>query len=531
MCVSFHRRVPAARQGEGSCNLGKLMPQVNAPLAIKTRIHTSSAPNTMLDPIQRTDVYLEVLMQNTSPEVMAFNKIVLEPVYGLTCVDVTSPSALPSSSLSHNPASSALSAGRTIPLPLYPNDTRQHLFLLRYTPPPATKGTLSVFPPFFPGGTILPLGRLDVGWIAGKYAEPGRLQTSTLNRRTAVTPIAPTVTVTSFDSGGARPEPSRTSTAAAPMAGAGIGVSAPSTPAKSPRGLMGRQVEEEEWEYDLAVLQNTHNGGLTEEEEMVVKVRVAIRSLRVCKAEDEVAPPPIILGVQHISPSFAPTGSDLHEPIRQTHAAAPSIAFSPPSPGRSTSPLPGTPGSSRPFSPGTTASRPTTPLSTKLRQATAAGLTPNRGLTPTPALSRTVSAATASEDGSGLLPAAPIAIVDIPTPLTSVAPAFPPRPYSSTPAKATSSATEKPGEVYLLGNTLTLTQPLRFVQAQEQYHTSYAESTEPPTRWEAVAEVDMRHVAIREGLADLGGVRVLHMGRKAVGREWESLGQVEVKPW
>ena len=89
----------------------------------------------------------------------------------------------------------------------------------------------------------------------------------------------------------------------------------------------------------------------------------------------------------------------------------------------------------------------------------------------------------------------------------------------------------KAGQVFYLGNSLLQTPPIEFVQAQEQYHTSYAESSEPPLRWEAVAEVQMRWVAVTEGLADLGGVRILDMNRGLVGREWESVGQVWVKPW
>lgn len=465
---------------------------MNAPLAIKTRIHTSTAPNTALDPIRRTDVYLEVLMQNTSPEIMAFDKIELEPVYGLSCMDVTS-------------TSSASSGKSSKPLPLYPNDTRQHLFLLRYTPPQAMRGVLSAFPPFFPGGSILPLGRLDVGWVAGKYAEPGRLQTSTLNRRTAVTPIAPS------PADADKPLPTRTTSALAPAPG-------PSTPAKSPvraGASIPAQPKEDEWEYDLCVTESRLGDGAVVEEEVVLKVRVAMRSLKICADGDE-KPPPVTLGIQHLEPRPLARLTQASRPGE--HLNAPSIAFSPPS--RSATPLPGTPATIP-----TATSRPSTPLSAKLRQATAAQLTP-RGLTPVPGMARTLSGI--SQASGGLLPPATIDVEVVPSTLIPPIPAFPPAPTS---ARTTDKSDTDTGEVYYLGNTLIQTPSLEFTQAQEQYHTSYAESAEPPLRWEAVGEVELRWVALSQGLADLGGIRVLNMSSGTIGREWDSVGQVWVKSW
>jgi hypothetical protein len=41
----------------------------------------------------------------------------------------------------------------------------------------------------------------------------------------------------------------------------------------------------------------------------------------------------------------------------------------------------------------------------------------------------------------------------------------------------------------------------------------------------------LRWVALSQGLADLGGIRVLNMSSGTIGREWDSVGQVWVKSW
>jgi hypothetical protein len=75
--------------------------------------------------------------------------------------------------------------------------------------------------------------------------------------------------------------------------------------------------------------------------------------------------------------------------------------------------------------------------------------------------------------------------------------------------------------------------PKEFGLVKEQYETTYAESSEPRLRWEAVYDVPLRFFAMDEGLAGLGGVRVLVLDdesglRGTVGKEWDSLGDVWV---
>jgi hypothetical protein len=72
-----------------------------------------------------------------------------------------------------------------------------------------------------------------------------------------------------------------------------------------------------------------------------------------------------------------------------------------------------------------------------------------------------------------------------------------------------------------------------FTLVREQYETTYAESSEPNRRWEAVYEMPLRFIALQEGLAALGGVRLLQLEdddatRGLVGKEWDSLGDVWV---
>lgn len=63
--------------------------------------------------------------------------------------------------------------------------------------------------------------------------------------------------------------------------------------------------------------------------------------------------------------------------------------------------------------------------------------------------------------------------------------------------------------------------------------TTYAESSEPARRWEAVYEAELRFIAFEEGLAPLGGLRVLVLDDEAglsgyIAREVDNLGDVWV---
>lgn len=91
---------------------------------------------------------------------MLFDKVSLEPVQGLKSRSI----------------GTEVFQGVT----LMPQDTRQYLFIIS---PNSPSSPMSIFPPTYPPGSVLPLGRLDVTWFSGPFREKGRLQTSTLNRR------------------------------------------------------------------------------------------------------------------------------------------------------------------------------------------------------------------------------------------------------------------------------------------------------------------------------------------------------------
>ncbi|KAI9639622.1 uncharacterized protein MKK02DRAFT_39946 [Dioszegia hungarica] len=419
---------------------------VVAPLSIKTKIHPSQTPMTQLDPTRRGDVYLEVLMQNTSAESILFDKVNLEPVYGMTATSITPSSA---GTLDSEVQDDVLGS-------LHPGDTRQYLFLLHPQPPPPTKARQSVFPPVFAPGTVLPLGRLDMAWLAGAHRERGRLQTSTLNRRVAAAPIAPT----------------RTVTAAPPTPGQGVG-----TPSRLRQNAEQEDGEEADgWEYDLSVLE-LERSGVEIDKEFTAKLRVGLRSMRTYSADgiegvDQQPPPALRLAVQYLTaPPYDP-----NLPLRPT--SPPDTVTAGPS-------------------------RPMTPISSQLRHATQTHLNSN-----------------------GHLPA----IID-PTPSPSST-SFPPAPTLQRPAPPPKSEQErKEGEVFPLGPSLVLLPAIPFQLAQEQYSTTYADSSEPPERWEAVHELEMRFLAVQEGMARLGGVRVLviedEVGMEgSVGAEWETLGDI-----
>ncbi len=444
---------------------------MNAPLAIKTRIQISQDPNTSLDPIRRTEVSLEVLVQNVSTEGILFDRVQLEAVHGLVSRPI----------------------GALITNTLMPSDTRQYLFVLSPAPSPIADLPKSVFPPIHPGGTILPLGRLDVAWFSGPYRHPGRLQTSTLNRRVPVAAIAPKALAV----------PTRTISAAPPSPAGGV------RRAETPRvpPPLSAKVEEEDarWEFDLTATE-VQRDGLEVENEFIIKLRLGIRDATPIDDEVEIdtaiPPRPSKLGIQYLT--FPPPRPEVPPPT-----------FALSTPTRSAAPL--SPASSRPFSPlspstpaaGPT-SRPMTPVSTQLRHAATQSIT--SPITPLfiPALA----------------PPAPVVSSSV----------FPHRPFLTKEptrhAKRLPSQAMLMGEVAHLGVSLTLLEPVDFRVVQEDTGTTYADPPTPPRRWEAVHEFQLRFIALQEGMAELGGMRVLIMDEEgsggSIGREWDILGDVWV---
>jgi hypothetical protein len=90
------------------------------------------------------------------------------------------------------------------------------------------------------------------------------------------------------------------------------------------------------------------------------------------------------------------------------------------------------------------------------------------------------------------------------------------------------------GEVRQLGTSLAVLPAKPLEMVEEKSETTYADPIAPSRRWETVYEHRMKFMALDEGLAELGGLRVLVLADEkaqagSVGREWESLGDVWVE--
>lgn len=447
-------------------------------MAIKTRIHQALHPNTALDLQTRERVYLEILAQNVSPEGMIFDRVFLEAVHGLISRSVKA--------LDADEPEGEDGDGEKETRTLLPSETRQYLFLLTPTPPTVAEGSAprSSFPPVHQPGTILPLGRLDLTWRSGPSHDPGRLQTSTLNRRMPVASILPT----------------RTLSAASPTPGGRL---SPRPPIKLDGDDFGPT-----WEFDLVVLDRQRSVDV--EREFEIRLRIGIRTSKPINEEiDEPTPPPApILGVQYLTRPPVPA-------LPGTQSSGPKFTFSPPS--RSATPMDRTgsnhSATSRPFSPlshisQAAGSRPMTPVSSQLRQATS------------------------SHIGTPTIPTLPL----LPPP-TIQSTSFPPAPIlRSSPATVRQSkqSQELRGEVQHIGTSLVLLDQKELVIEEEKSETTYADPIAPLRRWETIYEHTLRFIALDEGLAELGGLRILLLndekGRSgSVGREWESLGDVWVQ--
>ena len=409
---------------------------MNAPLAIKTRIHPSSDANTLLDPIKRLEVSLEALVQNVTAEGMVFDRVQLEPVHGLT----------------------ARSIGELDTTTLLPGDTRQHLFIVSPAPVHADNSDSagpsvpkSTFPPSHAGGTILPIGRLDIAWVSGPYRDPGRLQTSTLNRRTQIQPIT---------------KQSRPIEPTSPKNG-----DLPDLPPMPP---------DEEWEFDLVVL-DINRAGVEVEQEFTIILRVGVRHPINVPEDDEntsTPPSPPKLGIQYLmsAPSIpAPVSSRL-----------------PPLSALSTATSNG-------------ASRPMTPVTSQIRQAT----------------HQTIASPTA------------LTTLTSTQPIVSTQKSSFPCPYFAGPSRPQkASHFMNTGEVIHLGTSLVLLDPKAFAIVEEALGPTYSDPTSPRRRWEQIHKITLRFMAMQEGLAELGALRILILDEDEkgarIGREWDSLGDVWV---
>ncbi|VDC06697.1 unnamed protein product [Peniophora sp. CBMAI 1063] len=149
---------------------------VTNPLSVKTKVHVPRAPSATLSRAQRDKVFLEIHIQNTTPEPMSFERILLDPAPGWSL------DSSPSSSFA--PTQDKLFSGANALM--QPQDARQYVYVLS----PLEESTFFVPPE---PGAVIQLGRLDISWRSA-FGEPGRLLTSMLSRRIPLispTPPAP----------------------------------------------------------------------------------------------------------------------------------------------------------------------------------------------------------------------------------------------------------------------------------------------------------------------------------------------------
>ncbi|GJE86793.1 DUF974-domain-containing protein [Phanerochaete sordida] len=140
---------------------------VTNPLSVKTKVHVPRAPSALLSTSEREKVFLEVHIQNLTPDAMWLQRLRFEPVEGWNVQDV------------NKSLSSETKGDETIfqdsTAMMQPQDTRQYVYIL-------SPKELSPFPVNHAPGSIIPLGRLDISWRSA-FGEPGRLLTSMLSRR------------------------------------------------------------------------------------------------------------------------------------------------------------------------------------------------------------------------------------------------------------------------------------------------------------------------------------------------------------
>lgn len=464
-------------------------------------------------------MYLEILAQNVAVDGMVFDRVYLEPVHGLISKRIASTDG--ASVSTEDPSDTGGEDART----LLPGETRQYLFLLSPSASEAIEGDTaraedrapqSTFPPHHAPGTILPLGRLDLTWRSGRAHDPGRLQTSTLNRRIPVAPIAPT----------------RTLTAAPPTPGSRL-----SSPRPAASGTRPDRTDEPAapvWEFDLIVSDRAKEVPVEKEFEVTLRVGVRSRaSVEEAEGEDEESsasasapsrPVPPIIAVQHLSrparPPALPSKTDTHSSLPgpkflfspPSRAGTPASAVTAPAMTRTGSAASTATAGQRPFSPlsqvsQSAASRPMTPVSSQLRQATASHI---------------------GSPSSASLPLLPV-------PESTSATSFPPPP-TLPPLLSQVGRDERGsvrGDAQPLGASMIILPERELQMVEEKAETTYADPIAPPRRWEAVYEHKLRFFAVDEGLAELGGLRLLVLDDQeglagSTGREWESLGDVWV---
>ncbi|KAI0340658.1 DUF974-domain-containing protein [Trametopsis cervina] len=172
-----HRAVNAAESSDPAIQSFRKFYKfaVTNPLSVKTKVHVPRSPSALLSPTEREKVFLEVHIQNLTPDALWLQRMRFESAEGWDVMDANqTQTTQPTEETSIFSGSMAL---------LQPQDTRQYIYILspKIVPP---------FPITHPPGSIIPLGRLDISWRSS-FGEPGRLLTSVLTRRIPLVQVQP----------------------------------------------------------------------------------------------------------------------------------------------------------------------------------------------------------------------------------------------------------------------------------------------------------------------------------------------------
>ncbi len=116
----------------------------------------------MFSPTEREKVFLEVHIQNMTPDALWLQKMRFECVDGWQAVDANRLKMT-----DETDDTSLFSESMAL---IHPQDTRQYVYIL-------SPKLIPAFPITYAPGTIIPLGRLDISWRSA-FGEPGRLLTS-----------------------------------------------------------------------------------------------------------------------------------------------------------------------------------------------------------------------------------------------------------------------------------------------------------------------------------------------------------------
>ena len=126
-------------------------------------MHVPRSPTALLSQTEREKVFLEVHIQNLTPDALWLERMRFESADGWDGQDAN----LSTGASEISDSATIFSGSMAL---LQPQDTRQYVYTL-------SPRLIPSYPVVHPPGSTLPLGRLDISWRSS-FGEPGRLLTS-----------------------------------------------------------------------------------------------------------------------------------------------------------------------------------------------------------------------------------------------------------------------------------------------------------------------------------------------------------------